>query len=249
MDIFIPLGTGSTWQNNELRYCLRSIERHAIGYDRIFIVGENPSYLSHSSSLRLIPCPELSANKQARIVHKILWTFQNTDISDDIAFFNDDFVLNASIDVRSIPYFQRGELKELAERHLNSSYRAALRATHDALTAENKPTFHYDLHLPIIYNREKFLALDRYWQASRQSTHGLVIKSTYANNVLPEPGPRSRDCKIREFQGDAAIEKLLSDTASPARTRFCFSYSDRALASGLKSWLEKRFPEKSIFEK
>lgn len=246
MDILIPLGTGSTWQNNELRYCLRSIERFATGFDRIFITGIDPGFLNtnlveNGNKLVVRAIPDIAGNKQSRIAYKILNTFKQTDISDEIIFFNDDFVLNGPVDLSSVPYYQRGDLLVTAPRHQCSLYRQELAATHAALQSAGKPTYHYDIHCPIIYRRQEFIALEDWWIASRAQKIGCVVKSIYANNVLTEPGPYMSDCKVRGQTREQFEKKI--------KGRWIFSYGDEALkGSFLKNWLASKFPEKSTRE-
>lgn len=46
MDIIYSIGSGSTWDNNELRYSLRSLDMYGKSYDRVFVVGNIPEFLS-----------------------------------------------------------------------------------------------------------------------------------------------------------------------------------------------------------
>lgn len=229
MDILIPLGTESRWQNNELRYCLRSIERFATGFERIFVVGEDPCFLNGSAVYARVP--EIGANREARIAFKILWAFENTDVSDEVAIFNDDYVVVAPMDLRAVEYFQQGPLYRLA---------GAPRVTAAALRAAGKPTLDYDVHYPIIYRRQDYIALLSWWKRSRADNCGFVVHSVYANNLLTVPGPFMEDCKIRGFHPEKFQEQI--------KGRLLFSYCDGAL-NGLGSWLEKRFTEKSAWEK
>ena len=47
MDIVIPLGTESRWHDNELRFTLRSIEKHLTGYRNVIIVGWCPPWVQN----------------------------------------------------------------------------------------------------------------------------------------------------------------------------------------------------------
>jgi hypothetical protein len=239
LDVLIPLGSGSKWQNNELRYCLRSIEKFASSFDRIFVIGDDPGFLSDQVQFRKVAEPPI--NKQARIANKIFWAFQQTDISNDAALFNDDYVLSAPVDLSKIRAGQRGGLRAAAERQGDASYKTCLQLTAEALEAVNLPALHYDLHAPMIIAGDRFLALKPWWIESANSTHGYVVKSVYANNVLPFVGPHVRDCKLRS--------QLITDIDSFVNGRAWFSYSDAALTPLLKGWLIARFPEKSRFEK
>jgi hypothetical protein len=43
------LGSGSKWQNNEIRYSIRSAEKYVGNLGRVFIVGEFPKFLSRKN--------------------------------------------------------------------------------------------------------------------------------------------------------------------------------------------------------
>jgi hypothetical protein len=264
LDIIIPLAPladsstaawrgGSKWDNNELRYCLRSIEKYATGYDRIFIIGETPGFLvgavdlngpgdcgqSPLPSLVTRHCHDIVGNKEARIAHKIFWAFQHTDIADNAVLFNDDYVLIDRAGLGNLPCYHRESLQAAAKRHPDEGYWRALKNTHQALSAAGKPTWHYDIHVPMILERQKFLGLEKWWQQSLKSPVGLAMKSTYANNVLDQPGPLIHDFKLRGPcpNIDAAIAG-----------RWCFSYCDSGLTPQLKQWLANKFPEPSQWE-
>jgi hypothetical protein len=40
IDVVIPLGWGSIWDNQEIKYSLRSFERHLKGIRNIFVVTD-----------------------------------------------------------------------------------------------------------------------------------------------------------------------------------------------------------------
>ncbi len=253
VDILIPFGLGSAWQNNELRYCLRSIERFATGYERIFVVGDDPGFLSsvtvpvaslgasETHALHFYPLKDIACNKQGRIAHKIFWAFQHTDISNTAVLFNDDYVLRAPVDLSKLLPYQRGPLRLAAERQQDPEYRACLAGTAEALEEAGKFSLHYDIHLPMQLLRHPFVDLKLWWQRSLNDKHGFVVKSTYANNVLLWPGPTMRDCKFRHTYTVQEIEAF-------TQGRFCFSYCDEGLTPTLKQWLTEKFPEKSRFE-
>lgn len=237
LDILIPLGNGSAWgNNNELRYCLRSIERYATGYDRIFVIGEDPGFLN--GQVRFRPLAEIEANKEARIASKILRTFEQTDIADDAVMFNDDYVLTAPVDLRALPFYHRGELASAIPCQGSVLYRAALGDTVGALRRANRPTLHYDVHMPMILNRQKFIGLRDWWTRSEKSWQGFVCKSVYANNQDDIDSRFTVDCKLQygDFKA-AVIDEIVRD-------RWVFSYSDGALTDSLKLWLAKRFPQR-----
>lgn len=243
IDAVIPLGRGSPFRNAELRYCLRSLERHAKGIQRVVIVGNDPKFLS-SRGVKHVHCPYFDTNKEARIALKVLWAFQNVDLSDEILFLNDDYVFLQAFDAKKVRPYQKGPLSESArprEGKERTTYQKTLLATHEALKGAKLPAWHYDLHVPIRYRRDKFVALQPWWDKSRSTKDGLVAKSLYGNNVFkPVPGPRWTDLKT------AASSE--ADILKKTEGRWVFSYSDRAMYGGLEKVLHSWFPDKSRFE-
>lgn len=67
MDVVIPLGSGSRWQDNELRFCLRAVEKHLKGYDRIYIVGRKPDWIQN---IEFIPYVE-AHTRERNIMEKV----------------------------------------------------------------------------------------------------------------------------------------------------------------------------------
>ena len=53
MDILYVVGRGSTWNNNELKYSLRSIAKNGINVDRVFIVGYIPDFINREEVICL----------------------------------------------------------------------------------------------------------------------------------------------------------------------------------------------------
>jgi hypothetical protein len=45
MDLVYVLGSGSRWGDNELRYSLRSVEKHLKGYNNVYLVGDKPDWV------------------------------------------------------------------------------------------------------------------------------------------------------------------------------------------------------------
>lgn len=248
IDVLVPLGRGSQFRNAELKYALRSLGRFAKGVRRVVVVGSDPKFLASSKrSVEHFPCPWFDTNKEARIALKVQWAFNNIDLTDDVLFINDDYVFLKEFDVRKVKPFQRGKLLDSATRRLlpdgnKTAYQKSLLATHEALTEAELPAFHYDIHVPIIYNRKKFLGLSDWWTKSQRSKAGLVAKSVYSNNFNKKPGPKWSDFKLARKITEEELKLKLGD-------RWVFSYSDRAMLGGLERILYKWFPEKSRFEK
>jgi hypothetical protein len=70
IDVVYTLGTESSWQDNELRYSLRSLERNFPDLGRVWIVGHKPAWLT---GVVHIPMADVhKQNKDANLIDKIL---------------------------------------------------------------------------------------------------------------------------------------------------------------------------------
>lgn len=241
IDVVIPLGSGSIWDNNELRYCLRSIEKCLLNYRKIYIIGECPDWVRNVIH---IPATD-NYTHERNIMEKIKIACAYPEISEDFLFMNDDqFFLDLHTTL-SFPSYYSGTIREnILKRHREDEYKAAMRNTEMALNFYHHESKYYDVHYPIIYSKLDFPEImDRYnW-----TLNDYVIKSLYCNTkgITGKPG---LECKMK---GTIAYYKLL-EKVKPLKL---FSIGDRSLSpypgeeiSSVKVLLSQLFKHKSKFE-
>jgi hypothetical protein len=231
IDIVIPLGPGSIAGDKELRIALRSISRYAENLRRVWVVGHSPGWFRETDVYRLAPRPEFKCPKESRISLKILWAFENLEISDRVAFWNDDYVLTKTCDIENIKPFYSGDLWTKRA----SPWGRARRSTYQALAEAGLPTKNYDIHMPIVFEREKYTSLRKWWDK------GYVGKSVYGNHMCAGKSSRTADCKLWKGWKSRVDERF--------RRRFVVSYGNTAARRGLIRWLLERFPEECEAEK
>jgi hypothetical protein len=240
IDILIPLGPGSRYKNIEVRYAIRSIEKYATGWRRIYIVGTIPEFLQETDRVKLIPRGEYKHNKGTRISRKVLWVFERLPVTERVAFWNDDYLLISAVDVRTIPAYYRGTLKRDPTR---GGWYRTLNGTAEALAEANLPTRHYDIHVPMILEREKFKSLGDWWRRSRKApAMGYVMKSIYGNHFCEGVAATTRDSKMQSAWSAERIADMR------ARGRWLISYGDGALRAGMGQWMADEFPVASSAE-
>lgn len=237
IDILLVLGPGSRHEDIETRMALRSIERYASGYRRVVIVGAVPGWLRETERVRLVWRNEYRHNKASRISRKVWWAFENLDVTSTVAFWNDDYLLLNPVDVRTIPAHFRGRL----QRRENGGWSRLLNGTAEALAAAGLPTRHYDIHVPILLERSKYLSLTTWWQRSQTHPRGLVMKSVYGNHFCEQVCVSTMDRKVQS-NWERGLEKL-----NPKR--WIISYGDGALKTGLIDWMHRNYPQPSPAEK
>lgn len=239
MNIVIPLGSGSPWQDGELRYCLRGVEKYLNGIDDLIIVGRCPDWLK---GVIHIPCKDNpdGSFRDRNIYNKVRVAIESGHAGTDFLFFNDDHFLLHDFDANVFPYHYQHSLTSYAQSLKTSSlYRNTLTNTLNLLVGRNQPEKHFDIHAPIIYNSDLFLkhvsSVD--WSVR----YGYGIKSLYCNLSGIE-GEEYEDLKFREPLSEAEIYRSIQQ-------RFYFSIGNKALNADMKSVLHRLYPVASRYEK
>lgn len=239
MDIVYILGTGSPWQNNELRYSLRSVEKYLSAYDRIFVVGERPDWLT---GVIHIPCYDYTTGdsryKERNICKKVLKACEDERISENFLFCNDDYFFLRPVEVFKIANYHRGPLADAVSGERIDNYKNSLQNTLTILQANGLPAYHYDIHVPIIYNKSLFpkVMANYNWNVA----WGYTVKSLYAN-TLRLSGAYMSDLKLNKPRTLLEINKVVG-------SRFVFSIGDNGLNADMKTFLQQQYPTPSKYE-
>ncbi len=226
--VVYALGKGSRWANQEIKYSLRSIEKHLKGMGEVWIIGEKPEWLQNVNHIQV---KDSHAIPDTNIMLKIKTACQTPEVTDNFLFINDDHYLLADFEADKFPYFYCSTLEVYLKRRQSDSYGRRAGNTYKLLKEINLPTKHFDIHYPILYNKKAFIetVVDKYDMSKKD---GYVLKSLYANGLNIE-GTEVRDYKLQ--------------TTPP---KGCQVFSTHPRVSGaIYRFLEYKFPTKSMFEK
>jgi hypothetical protein len=234
MDAVYALGTGTTWQNMELLFSLRSLQEFLPDIDRVVVVGERPPWLK---DVIHIPARDPHKCKERNIMEKVLKACAVA--SPKFLFMNDDhFALRTQL-AFALPAWCAGTLAGLGNRlKAASHYRQALLNTDKVLAARGHSVHNFDIHTPIVYDAVEFpKVMTSYdWELLR----GYVVKSLYANSVgLPYAG--MADLKLSHVHPMPELVRLL-------KGRAWFSTSPTALTHQLKALFAELYPVPSRWE-
>lgn len=223
--VMYPLGTGSKLNNWELRMSLRSVEKHLSNYGEVIIVGEKPDWIQNVNH---ISYPDESKIPDYNIMKKTERAFQEVE---KLLFFNDDHYLLEDFDAESFPSFYSDTLDNYVKRRGLDGYGKRARNTLEHLKNKHLPTKFFDIHTPIIYERDPFFenVVSSPWEKSKE---GFVIKSLYANALKIE-GIEEKDCK---------------SIAAPRIPVKVYSSNSHVRAS-VQRFLLETFPKKSKYER
>jgi hypothetical protein len=234
VDICIPLNNRSTQKNLELRFALRSIEKHLRGVGEIFTIGYCPEWVKNVTH---IPFEEDPRNRfrDRNIMNKMLLACKNERVSDDFLMVHDDHFLLADYEAGKFPYYHCGPMipnvGQYAETKKNTIL--ALSVNDDVTEVINN----YDAHCPILFNKQRFLKIT---EIDWSKWYGYCLKTLYCvmNGIQ---GEFMFDLKIRMPLTCSSIMELLHG-------RSWFSIGDRCFSDGMKEVLQTLYPIKSRYE-
>lgn len=227
-DIVIPLLEDDR-NNVELRFALRTLKN--IEFDRVFVVGDKPNWLQN---VTYIANSSHFGNRARNIMTNIWYACKDERLSSNFIFINDDYFFLKEIN--NFPYFYKGTIQDGMEAAQWGEYYSHLLATKMVLNENNLGTLNFDVHFPIVYNKDKMLSvIDKYnWD----TPYGFTMKSLYCNTLGIE-GIFSLDCNAY------TDEKWETWTVGKSM----FSINERSWSSNLENYLLLLFPDKSKFEK
>lgn len=223
MTVVYTLGKGSTWQNNELRYSIRSFVKYT-AVTKIIVVGFLPDWIQNVEYIPFTDGPRKQLN-----IH--LKTLAACQVADEFIQASDDHII---LELTVLNTFYHSGL--LKDKRFGGSYAQALYNTRQAL---NYDALYYNLHIPMKINAEQYKAKVCSVDWDRKE---YLIKSLYANRINAGPSEYSQDVKITSHLRRAAIEKYVQD-------KNFLSFSDAGLSTDLRRWLAERFPDKSKYER
>lgn len=223
IDIIIPF-RHSRWNDLEIKYCLRGVEKHLTGVNRVFVIGDYPSTIDKRFVHIIFKDSEERVYKERNIFRKVLYLFESGITADKVLFMNDDHFITADYRAEDFPnYYGDWPVKSDMYKH----------------TIDNSKPYadlFFDIHCPIVFERKRFMekvaALD--WNVKA----GYCMKSVYACGL---EGEYYRDLKIR-------LQYPVSELRNMVRGGGWFSMCDMARGPEIEELLKELYPEASRFE-
>lgn len=219
--------------SHELRFALRSIQKHLGGYGEIWLIGDAPDWIRN---VRRIPMGDSQnpRRKEENIYRKILAGIFEDEITDQFAFWNDDHYLLADTVARDFPCYTHRTLRE-GQLQNNGDYRTTLIRTERLLTGKNLGILDFDCHCPIVYDKSLFIEA---FAGVEWRDWGYAIKSIYCNSLGVE-GVRCEDLKL--------TGRKIKEMQNRIRGRSWFSTGSSNPI--MEQFLAGLYPRKSRYEK
>ena len=240
VDVVYVLGTGSNWQNNEIRFSIRSLYKNLINFRNIYIIGEDPGFLK---DVIIVPHPDEIGphNADGNIIRKVLRACQIPELSQKFLFINDDHYIIKPVSASLIPPLHKGDLRCFSDKFFRlNPWRKRLMRTREILLSKNLNAYHFDLHTPILFDKTKFPKVVK--KFDYQNDIGYTMKSLYGNSVYKNPVKNTWH-KVKVFE-----QKSLNQIQTLTQSAFLMALNDAGLNNSLKYFLHQSFPEPSPHE-
>ena len=226
MEIVYILGNGSKFNNEEIRYSLRSLEKF-VNFNRVFIVGECPKFLRNVIH---IPFGD-SKNPRVNHLEKINEIIEKvSDLSENFLLMYDDIFFIDKVDIENYPNYYKGEMQTY--NGFDSFFKKSMSDTKDYLESKGASILNYSVHKPVIYNKTLWKSID--WSEVYKAPHGLSPRCIYGNMTCKNP-VKCSDCKYHYANEISSKDKCFS----------CYSNSFPNFKTFLNNILQE---EKSRFE-
>ncbi len=142
--------------NEELRYSIRSAVKN-LKFDNLWVVGGKPGWYV-GNHLEVIQ----NKSKYANARNNLRAICNSSKISDSFILMNDDFYIMNKVD--NVPYMHGGLLADKIKKYENltgnTRYVLMLKRTLLSLSRRfKKDILDYELHVPMVMEKEKLLAI------------------------------------------------------------------------------------------
>lgn len=234
MDLVYPLGTGSVWDNNELRYSLRSVAENVKDLRNVWVVGERPEWLTN---VRYLPVKDMFDRPTKNTFFKLQAVCKEPDLSDDFLYLNDDFFILKPTLAADFPYFYKGVLPSTIRKSRMMAIESPVN-TVNYLQFHNLTLLDYRVHCPIRFNKQKILDLpvgeNEFGVVNTRAVYGNYYKVggiEHDENFFPVHGT---PVELHKWSDSHDWASILSLTARQW---------------GFRKFMAERFPNPSQFEK
>lgn len=236
-DVFIPFKAGaSAAMDQELRFALRSIEKHLKNYNNIWLAGTSkPDWLT---GVNFVKVKDDRGGKQMNIHDAIKAVFNQPGCAENLIFWADDNAVIQDVDALKFPVVATENNMIDYDQNGKWWYRT-LKTTGDLLKSHGFPTLSYEAHTPVVFNKEKYLQLDQEFNFYGYPV-GLCYISMYYNRYRIPATHKQANVKAT-FQGKADKAALVGKTF--------IGYNNGGVEGGVLDILRERFPMPSKYEK
>jgi len=244
--------------DEELRYSLRSVERHVPWVEKVWILGDRPAWLTSDTEL-------LTVVPHAGLVGRFGWEGAQTNffrlmvlgaaiggLSEEFLLMCDDYVLLDTLtesDARR--EWCHKDLAGETKREGLGSWREQLWRTIDELGRRGLPRVNFEPHRPQRLTKSRILAAheefrDLCCEPMREGVLGLTATLNLA--LAREGFPLTKLAEHGRHAGFHRTAPTLEAVRAACAGQACLNFDDGAYGPGLRRFLAEAFPAPSRYE-
>lgn len=238
LDLIIPLGNGSRSNDDELKLCLRSLDRNTQGIGRVILATKHiPEWIQN---VTIVPMGDpLKHNKDGNLINKVVMALINLDIRGDFLLCADDNVFNLPLNLEDIPMICNGRGLNHFSANSDEKWFRRMRRTLEFVKSRGMPVdYNYDSHTPQKFNATKVLR--GLGGIDYASDIGYCIYTLF-RCVSGETGGVHQNEYKTTHESEGSVNSSMD--------RMFVGYNDEAFLHGLRERLFEKYPDKSRYEK
>lgn len=246
--VMYVLGDGSSHDNQELRWSLRSLEKFCLDEVEPVVVGRVPDWFLGDS----LKADDPTNRKNKNIMYKVAYGIQAGIVSGEFLFSSDDHFLVKHYSFASGPrWIKNPMLKELPVGAAATGWDRLTDATRRALLGAGYPAMDFEHHFNTYFRTEDIdLVRDivSYAEKAGLFEKGILVPSVFNNAAIVNGSRRpmsfKRDYKFGNLGSGEMMAELARDDC------FGISINDDAFnCPPFMKLMSDMFPNKSKWEK
>lgn len=240
IDVVYKMGSGSKYNNDELRYSLRSLSNFK-DLGKVYIIGYCPDWVKNVIHYPLVD--SYKSNKDANLINKILLASLDKSISTEFLNFSDDQVLlkECSYEDFKDPYYNNN-MSNFKPGESLSRWKKRLQNTINALKEYGQTFNCYECHIPTLIHKYDYL--NTVLKYAYGETPGLCGNTLYFNTIkkLGIELPKGVALRMQNTINDLPILE------KECEGKLHLNYDEISTNDILFVYLANKFPAKSIYE-
>ena len=243
VDIVYIVGRGSKWQDNELRFSLRSLCKYGKNIRRIILVGHCPAWLDRSK-ITYVPADDKENCKHINIMQKVKKAIDTLHLTEPFLISSDDHWYTKPTDFAQYPIISKGKIRFNPEP--DGEYQRSMQQTRRWLHEHNLPVYktnpHYNTWIDPEVFAQLYPELIEAWKSGK-APDGIEMNCAMGNTRIAAGVPF-----VSMQDGKCDAPKPMPWWKTLMKERHCVSVGERSMTPHLMMLILKTYPDQSPYE-
>lgn len=249
IDVFYPyFQREAKW--DELRYSLRSLEKHFKEPFRIFLVGDIPDWCTNVIHIPHTRSEGMKENTTYDAISKMLRYMNDPQSGGEFIRMYDDTYMISDVTIEKLQEVKAMCYLNDLPPQLTGTWAEQLRRTLQAVIEKGYPGINTESHFPEYFIKKLMLEIIDHYKALENR---YLVSTLYHNTCFSWSIFHffKKDYGIQFYGGDDGVWKCSNegDLKEKCADKLYLNHNNAGLNDNLKQFLMNRFPDKSIFEK